>query len=154
MGDQITIPRSFADQIGVADVKNSLKRHYFPIPIFHPKNNTTTGVMWGMDSDTTVMPFLQRNVTFEKLYISGFMGTTINNSTTLLTARLMKNGVSTVFAMSIRNSTTQTERWQSGNTTPDIVNGVASDNFHLEIPLRNEFTQISAVLVFRERKDS
>lgn len=153
MGDKVGIPRSYSDQIGVADVKSSLKRHYLPIPILHPKNDTTTGNMWGINSNTTRMPFLQRNVTFERLLVSGFKNTTVVGKTTLLNVRLMKDGASTVFDLTLSNSTTLGERWHSGSVAPSIVNGNNAGNFHLEIPTRNAFTKLSAVLVFRERND-
>lgn len=154
MGDQNSIPRSFADNLGVADTLASIRRHYVPIPIVYSNNNTTTGGMFGGDSNTTGMPFLQRNVTFEKLYVSGFMFTTVNSETTVLTVQLFKNGVSTVFALSVINSTTQTERWQTDETTATIANGISTDRISLRVPLRNMMTQLSAVLVFRERVDA
>ena len=154
MGDAVSIPRSFADQLGVKDTLASIRRHYFSIPLIHPKNNTTTGIMFGADSNTTGFPFFQRNVTFEKLYVTGFMGTTVNNETTVLTVQVFKNGVSTVFNLSIINSTTQAERWQTDNTTATIANGISTDRISVRIPLRNEMTRLSAVMVFRERADS
>lgn len=154
MGDKAGIPRSFSDNIGVADTLASIRRHYVPIPLIHPKNNTTTGIMFGADSNTTGFPFFQRNVTFEKLYVTGFMQTTVNSETTVLTVQVFKNGVSTVFDLSVINSTTQAERWQTDNTTADILNGVAADRISVRVPLRNQMTNLSAVLVFRERADS
>jgi len=154
MGDKVQIPRSFSDNIGVADVQNSLKRHYFSVPLRAPQNNTTTGIMFGTDSNTTGIPFFQRNLTMERFYVTGFMNTTVNNSTTLLTAQVFKNGASTVFELNIRNSTTQLERWHAESTTPDITNLISTDRLSVRIPLRNTLTRLSAVLVFRERNDS
>ena len=49
MGDSITIPRTFAGLIGVADVQNSVKRHYLNIPI---NQNDSTGVVFGGSGTT------------------------------------------------------------------------------------------------------
>jgi len=154
MGDQISIPRSFAGNIGVADVENSLRRHYFPVPLFAPANDTTTGCMFGVESNTTGIPFFERNVYLEKIYASGFKRTTVNGETTLLTVRVMKNGVSTVFDLTIDNSTTLGQRWHSGSTNADINNLSNTDKLSVSIPTRNEMTKLSVVMVFRERVDS
>jgi len=154
MGNKVKIPRSFSDDIGVADTLASIRRHYLPIPLHYPANNTTTGYMWGAESNTTGIPFLQRNITFEKLYVTGFMGTTVVNETTVLTVQVFKNGVSTVFSLNIINSTTQGLRWQADSTTAAIANGISTDRLSVRIPLRNEMTRLSAVIVFRERVDS
>lgn len=154
MGDRVSIPRSVADNLGVADVLPSIRRHYISIPLVAPTNNTTTGGMFGGDSNTTGIAFFQRNVTLEKLYIASFKGTTVNSSTTLLQFQMHKNGVSTLYDIVIRNSTTLGLRWYAASTTPAILNLVASDRISARIVTRNEMTRISAVLVCTERLDS
>jgi len=154
MSDGVSIPRSFSGQIGVSDSLPSIRRHYFTIPLLYPKNNSTTGIMFGSDSNTTGIPFLQRNATFEKLYVSTFQGTTINTKTTFLKMQVFKNGVSTVFDLAIANSTTIGERYYSGSTTPVITNLLSTDRISVRVPVRNQATKLTAVLVFRERADS
>lgn len=154
MGDRVSVPRSVADNIGVADALPSIRRHYIAIPLVAPTNDTTTGGMFGGDSNTTGMAFFQRNLTLERLYVTSFKGTTVNSSTTLLQFQMHKNGVSTLFNIVIRNSTTLGERWYADNTTPAIVNCVATDRISARIVTRNEMTRISAMLVCVERLDS
>jgi hypothetical protein len=154
MGDRVTIPRSFAGTIGVADVQNSLRRHYFPVPLRCPNNNTTTGIMFGGDSNTTGIPFFERNITFEKVYAVGFKRTTVNAETTLLTVQVFKNGVSTVAAFTIDNSTTLGERVHAGSTNATIANLISTDKLSVRIPTRNQMTRLSVVCVFCERVDS
>ncbi len=154
MGDKIQIPRSFSGDLGVGDIRPSLGRHYLPIPLWHPINNTTTGGQFGGDSNTTGIPFLQRNLTLERLYVAGFKQTTINSSTTLLTLQMHKNGVSTLFNLVVRNSTTLGERWHANSTTPAIANLVSTDRVSARIVTRNQMTTLSATLVCRERNDS
>ena len=154
MGDRVAIPRSFADQLGVQDTLPSVRRHYMTIPLFHPLNNTTTGNQFGADSNTTGNNFLQRNVTFEKLLVTGLKRTTVNGKTTLLYMYLLKNGVSTVATMVMLNSTTLGERWHAASTTPRLPNGIAADKHNLRIVTRNQMTRLSVMLVFRERTDS
>jgi len=153
MGDSITIPRTFAGQLGVADTLPSVRRHYIPIPLVGAMNNTTTGGMFGGDSNTTGIPFLQRNLTIERFLVSGFMFTTVNSSTTLLTIQMHKNGVSTIFNLTFRNSTTQVERWHADSTTPILPNANSTDRISCRIVTRNMMSRLSAVLVARERLD-
>lgn len=154
MGDRVSIPRSVADNLGVADALPSIRRHYISIPLVAPTNGTTTGGMFGGDSDTTGIAFLQRNMKLEKLYLATFQGTTVNSSTTLLTFQMHKNGASTLYNITIRNSTTQVERWHSASTTPAILNLVSTDRISARIVTRNQATRISAVMSCVERLDS
>lgn len=154
MGDKVAIPRSFADNIGVQDTLPSIRRKYIAIPLFSPQNNTTTGIMFGADSNTTGLPFLSRNFTLERLFVSGFKQTTVNGKTTLLTLQAFKNGASTLFDLTISNSTTLAQRWQADSTTPDISNLISTDRISVRIPTRNQMTQLSVVVVGRERADS
>ncbi len=153
MGDKVSVPRSVADNIGVADALPSIRRHYIPIPLVAPTGPTTTGGMFGGDSDTTGIPFFQRNLTLERLYVATFQGTTINNSSTMLVFQMHKNGVSTLFSIQINNSTTQPERWHAASSTPAITDIVAADRISARIVTRNQATRISAVLVCTERVD-
>lgn len=154
MGDRVSIPRSVADNLGVADMLPSIRRHYIPVPLVAPTNDTTTGGMFGGDSDTTGIAFFQRNLTLERLYIASFKGTTVNSSTTLLVFQMHKNGVSTLFNITMRNSTTLAEQWYASDTTPSITNLVSTDRISARIVTRNAMTRISAVLVCTERLDS
>jgi len=157
MGDRVSIPRSFSGLIGVADTEESVRRHYFPVPLIHPKNNTTTGPMFGGDSNTTGAPFFQRNAIFERVLVTGFMRTTVNSSTTLLTLNVMGNGVSTIFSITLRNSTTQPERWMAASTSPVAVPvSMVERDTRLSVRLvtRNQMSLLSCILVFRERLDT
>jgi hypothetical protein len=154
MGNKVGIPRSFSDSIGVADVTNRVNGRFLNIPLLHPKNNTTTGWMWGNDSNTTGIPPFEGNVYIEKLWVAGLQRTTVNAKTTLCSFYLMKNGVSTVVTLVQRTSTTIGERWYANSTTPTITNLTSTDALSLKIITRNQFTRLSVSLKYRLRKDS
>ena len=155
MGDKVAIPRSFAGNLGVQDCLPSIRRHYLELPLFAKGTGagTTTGIMWGADSNTTGISPLRRNVTFEKLLITGFLHTTVGHTTTFLQAELFKNGVSTIATLRLRTDTTILLQWVAASTTPRIANGISTDRLSLRIPVRNLVTQLSCVVVFRERAD-
>lgn len=154
MGDQLTIPRSYAGVIGVADVTNAINRKILNIPILHPRNNTTTGNQWGADSNTTGIPLFARNATLEKIFVTGFKATTVNAKTTLLYAYMLRNGASTAFTFVLRNSTTLGERWHATSTAPRLPNATSTDKYQLRIVTRNQMTQLAFTLRYRERIDS
>lgn len=154
MGDRVSIPRSFSGNIGVEDALPSIRRHYMPLPLAAPLNTTTTGGMFGGDSNTTGIAWLARNITLERLFVVGFKQTTVNNNTTLTRLVMHKNGASTLFDLVITNSTTLGLQWHANSTTPAIANIISTDRISARIALKNEMTSISATLVFRERADS
>lgn len=151
MSDKITIPRTFAGQIGVADVTPAVKRHYIPIPLRDPRNNTTTGIQFG-GNGTTAPTILERNATLERFIVTGQTRTTIGGKTTIFYGRLM-NGASTLFNITLSSSTTVSERWFNKSTLPAIANVGAATKFSLKFVTRNQFTRVSVVLVLRERED-
>ena len=151
MSDKVTIPRSYAGQIGVADVTNAVKRHYVPLHIRAANNNTTTGIMFG-GNGTTAPSIFERNVTLERLIVTGRTRTTIGGKTTIFYGRLM-NGASTLFNLAISSATTVSERWHNKSTLPAIAHAGAATKLSLNFITRNQFTRVSVVLVLRERED-
>jgi len=154
MGDKVKIPRSFADDIGVADANASLRRHYMNIPIYHPLNNTTTGDEWGANSNTTGIPIFARNATLEKIFVTGFKRTTVNAKTTLLYCTMRRDGASTVFTFVMTNSTTLGERQHAWSTAARLPNVTSTSKLHLRVITRNQMTRLNFVMRFRERVDS
>ena len=151
MGDSITIPRTFAGLIGVADVQNSVKRHYLNIPI---NQNDSTGVVFG-GSGTTGFNFFQRNVTLEKFLITGRSNTTLAE-TTVVKANVFGPGTTTLFSLVLAHATTVTSSIVLGNSTGPVSAAVAA--IGASTPLRVELAtrqanvdRISMTLVFVER---
>jgi len=154
MSDKTPTPRTWAGDLGTEDVRASLKRRILTIPLMYPRNNTTTGVMWGADSNTTGIAPLQRNATVEKIYVAGFKRTTVNGKTTLLYGILYKNGASTVASFVMRNSTTLGERWHAWSTQARLPSLVSTDRLSFKVVTRNQVTRLCATLVYREAADS
>lgn len=87
MGDQVKIPRSFADHIGVADTLPSIRRHYLNLYT----GGLTTGVLWpgvnaaGMHATTITpsngLPLFQRNFTVERGFFATYTATTTSGTT-------------------------------------------------------------------------
>ena len=152
MGDKVTIPRTMAGLMGVADVQNSIKRHYFPIPLNHL--GTTSRVVFGGNS-TTGLPFFERNVTFEKLYAPSWVTTTVAETTGVI-LRVFA-GATTVFDLNLSCATTITERWVAGSTAPVSGNATVGSTSLIRLhKARNNtsWKRLSIVAVFREALDS
>lgn len=149
MGDKVQIPRSFSDSIGVADVSNSIKRHYMTIPL----HDTTSGVIFG-GNQTTFINFLQRNATFEKILAVAYVSTTVAETTGVI-LRLFGAGTTTIFDLNLDVNTTVKGIYVSGSTAPINANVSASTPIRLHAPRWNaNWRRLSVVLVFRERNDS
>lgn len=158
MGDKVTIPRSFAGAMGVADVEDSIKRtHAMLLPSV---GDTSTGAVMG--NGTTAPSLFARNVTLEKVIASFKLVSTATTGTTILAFRLM-NGASTVFQSIKLNSTTQlpTTGWISKSGTDlgtlNITNLSATDKLALIIDTNGPGSQVNKLniwLRFKEREDS
>lgn len=157
MSDQTPTPRTWAGDLGTEDVRNSLKRQYIPIPLHASgptvANHTTVGLAWGADSNTTGIPMFRRNVLVEKIFMTGYKWTTVNAKTTLLSVRLMRGGVSTVASFVMTNSTTLAQRWHAWSTAARLPNLTSTSKLSLVVDTRNGMSQMSAVLVVRQRAD-
>ena len=156
MSDQTPTPRTWAGDLGTEDVRSSLKRQYMALPLHFPgptvANHTTVGTMWGAESNTTGISFTQRNAMIEKLIVTGYKWTTVNGKTTLIDFYLMR-GASTICSMVMLNSTTLGQRWHAASTAASLPNITSSSKLHLEVATRNGMSQLSAVLVLRQRAD-
>lgn len=101
MGDQVTIPRTFAGDLGVADTLASVRRHYINLYT----GGLTTGVIWpglnaaGMHTTTMTpqngLPFFQRNFIAERAFIATYCGTT-SSATTVQQIDIMAGGTTLV----------------------------------------------------------
>jgi hypothetical protein len=152
MGDRVTIPRTMAGLIGVADVQNSVKRHYLAIPLNHL--GTTSRTVFGGNS-TTGLPFFQRNVTFEKLYATAWVTTTVAQTTGVILR--VYAGATTVFDLNLSCATTISERWVAGSTAPNTGNANVGSSSRIRLrKARNNtaWKRLSVVAVFREALDS
>lgn len=143
MGDQVTIPRTFAGAIGVADVTSAVKRKYltFGMP-------STTGRLLG---DATTGGFLfQRGQVFEKMTVNYHAGSTTTNIKFQL--RAMKNGsaaASATYGSAVVQCTTT--GWKSKEITPTIAAFTAADRFWLDFTAHPATTlKVSVILEFRE----
>lgn len=158
MGDKLTIPRTFAGKLGVADVNDSIKRtHAMAMPFIA---NSTTGEIFG--NTTTAPNLFARNVTLEQVIVSFFLQSTATTGTTLLAFRLM-NGATTVFQSKKFNSTAQlpTTGWinKAGTNagTLSVTNLSATDKLSLVIDTNSPAAQVKKLniwLRYKEREDT
>lgn len=158
MGDKVSIPRSYAGKIGVADVNDSIARTHAMYLGFIA--NSTTGQVFG--NTTTAPNLFARNVTLEKVIACFALASTATTGTTLLSFRLM-NGASTVFQSKKFNSTTQlaTVGWVVKDATDagafSITSLAATDTLSLEIDTNSPAAQVKKLSIwlrFKEREDS
>ncbi len=153
MGDKITIPRSWADKLGIADVKDSLRRKILTLPVFPA--GTTTGFILG--NTTTAPKLFERNIIIEKMNLQFFLASTATTGTTLLSLILYKNA-SVAWTSKKINSTTQiaTTGWQDKEETSfTITNFGASDRVALEVKTRtNAIDRLSVILTYKEALDT
>ena len=154
MSDKVTIPRTFAGKLGVADVEDSIKRTHF-MELLSPANSTT-GKFLG-NSTTAMSPFA-RNVTLEKVLYSFYLKSTATTGTTLLAFRLMNGGL-TIYQSPKHNSTTQlsTTGWYQFSATPTITSMSSSDKIYVYITSNSPAAQVKKLnirLRFKEALDS
>ena len=153
MGDKLTIPRSFAGALGVADVADSIKRSQYQFP--HIANSTTGDIV-------EVDGLFPRNATLERVICSFYLKSTATTGTTLLSFRLM-NGASTVFQSKKFNSTTilPTTGWitKSGSDAGSfsITSMTSSDKLKLVVDTNSPAAQVkklNIILRYKEALDS
>jgi len=156
MGDQVQIPRSFADDIGVADTLPSIRRHYINLY----SGGLTTGLLWphggAAGAHTTTMrpqngiPIFQRNFTAERIFIASYMLTT-SSGTTVHQIDLMAGGT-TVARIGGRLWNVTTIDAYSNSTTPLNANIIATQPLRLQCVRKiNLANRASIFLVGRER---
>jgi len=152
MGDRVSIPRSFADQIGVADTLPSLRRHY--LTITNNDTRATTGIIWGGGADTGI-PLAARNVTFERILAAVWISTSFTGGSTAITVLMHNDATTTIFTMSVFAGTTTSGFWAANSTTPDNANVTAADLVRAVVTVRNAHaTRVTVVVRFREALDS
>lgn len=158
MGDQVTVPRTFAGQLGVADTLPSVRRHYLNLY----NGGLTTGALWpGVDAaglHTTTMlpqnglPLFQRNFTAERAFIASYSGTT-SNATTAHQIDIMAGGT-TIARVGGRLWNLTTVGAYMNSTTPLNANVGAAQPIRVvctrKVALANRAT---IFLVGRERLD-
>lgn len=156
MGDQNTIPRTFAGQLGVADTLPSVRRHYMNLYT----GGLTTGHLWpGVDAaglHTTTMrpqnglPFLQRNFTAERAFIASYCGTT-SDATTVHQIDIMAGGT-TIARVGGRLWNETTLDAYVNSTTPLNANVIATQPVRIVCTRKvNLANRASVFLVGRER---
>lgn len=159
MGDQNTIPRTFAGQIGVADTLPSIRRHYLNLY----NGGLTTGLLWphggAAGIHTTTMrpqngiPFLQRNFTAERAFIATYSGTT-GDATTAHQIDIMGGGT-TIARIGGRLWNETTADAYMNSTTPLNPDVAATQPIRIvctrKVALANRAT---IFLVGRERVDA
>ena len=154
MGDRITIPRTMAGLIGVADAQNSLRRKCIefdisPTTARHFGNNTTGGIKF------------ERPVTLERLYVSKRLlgGTTSHVSKFML--QVFKNA-STVFRTgtvpwgSTGKLWGATTGWKCDELTPvssALALVLSTDRLTVNVPNHTTQDRIKCVLQYREELD-
>ena len=149
MSDKNKIPRTFAGEIGVADVTDAVKRHYLTIPT---NGNGTTGIFFGGDSTTGFKPF-RRNATLEK-FIAVFQANTTVAETTVFKVKVM-NGATTLFLVKKSYSTTYAEKWHQISTAPASASVTSSTKFRVQVVTKHAaIKRLSLMLVFKEALDS
>lgn len=131
MGDNITIPRTFAGSLGVADTLPSLRRHYLNLYT----GGLTTGHLWpGVDAagmHTTTMipqngfPIFQRNFTAERAFIASFANTT-DAATTVHQIDIMAGGTTIARVGGRFWNATTTELGFMNSTTPLNANIIST----------------------------
>jgi len=155
MGDKVTIPRSFAEQIGVADTLDSLRRHYMPIPIEGVAAPTTGAVFGGNSAVQQLFPF-ERNITLERMHANLFCSTSFAGGSTVCILYALR-GASTVITLPIYAPTTSSAQWCQNSTTPAAGRAALTSTQGLRIYLNNTTNRalhMSAMLVFKEALDS
>jgi hypothetical protein len=145
MSDALTIPRTYAGQVGAADVTDCVKRKFICVD-FLP----TTGRMYG--NGTTGGYLYQRPQVVEKLtLLYHAAGTTTNTAKFRL--RAMKNA-SILAASSVIGSATKhctTTGWKRVEITPSITSILATDRLWFEVTHHTAGqTGISVVLETKE----
>lgn len=155
MGDKVSIPRSFADQIGVADCLPSIRRHY--IPLFN--GELTTGVFMPFVAGTTItgsngINFFQRNATVERVFMAVQTGTT-DAATTGHRIDVMA-GDTTVARLGGRMWSSTTTPWaEVMSTTPSNANIAAGNPIRIQGVRKIAVAKTASIwMVVRERLDS
>jgi hypothetical protein len=162
MGNKVSIPRSFADQIGVADVLPSIRRHY--IPLFD--GQLTTGVIWpGVGAvaraHTTTytgsngINLLQRNFTVERAFMAAVTSNTTDAATTGHRVDILGGGT-TIARVGGRLWSGTTTPWaQVMSTTPSSANLSASTPLRIQCVRKIDAASYASIaLVGREALDS
>jgi len=159
MGDQITIPRTFAGQLGVADALPSIRRSY--IPLFD--GAITTGVVWpggAAGLGTTILPqnginFLQRNFTVERAFLVACTLLSTSSHTTTLIVDIMGGGTTIARLQGRFWNDTTTPYAGIMSTTPLNANIGATTPIRVQVVQRmpNFGNSGSVFMVGRERVD-
>jgi hypothetical protein len=155
MGDRVSIPRSFSDSIGVADVLPSIRRHY--IPLYH--GELTTGMIWPLfDADTTGagangVPMFQRNFQAERLFMFAG-GISSDAATTVHQVDIMAGGTTVGRVGGRFWSGTSTRQAIAMSTTPMNANIAAGAAIRIVgVRKLNLANSAQITLVGRERLD-
>ena len=156
MGDKVSIPRSFADIIGVADTLPSVRRKY--ITLF--SGALTTAHVWPggvcAAANGRGLSFFARPFTVERAFLALRSGTTRNGTTTAHRVHVMAGNTTVV-------SLGRTDQWsrttavvvRSMSTTPTNPNIAASSPIRVVVVGKvNRGKQGTIVLVGREALDS
>lgn len=153
MGDKVSIPRSYAGELGVADVQNSLRRRYIALPLLNGQA-PTTGFIWGGNGTTGISPF-ERNVIIERMHAVAYCSTSFGGGSTLCVLSLFRNS-STMVSLPVYAGTTGSAMYAANDTTARLAT-VCDFNDNMRLYLANTVNRVlrlSVVLTLREALDS
>jgi len=157
--DDITIPRTFSGQIGVADTLPSVRRSHIELYT----GGLTTGLLWpgvnaaGQHTTTIVpvngMPFFKRNFQVERGYIASWSSTS-DAATTVHRIDVMGGGTTIVrLGGRLWNGTTTGLAFQN-STTPMNPNVGATTPMRIVCTRKiNAANRATIVIVGQERLD-
>jgi len=159
MGDQVKIPRSFADHIGVADTLPSIRRHYMNLYT----GGLTTGLLWpgvnaaGMHATTIMpangLPLFQRNFTVERGLIATW-GNTTSSATTVHHVDIMGGGTTICRLPGRLWNNTTTMHAVVASTTPMNPNVAATTPIRIVCVRKGPFCNRATIfMVGREALD-
>lgn len=160
MGDQITIPRTFAGQLGVADTLPSIRRHYLELY----SGQLTTGCVWPIGGlaplgASTIQPqnginFLQRNFTVERAFMIGVTRTTSDAATTVHQVDIMGGGTTIARVGGRLWTSTSTARSEIMSTTPLNANIGSATPLRIVVTRKINVANFASIfIVGRERLD-
>ncbi len=161
MGDQVSIPRSFADNIGVADTLPSIRRHYLELY----SGQLTTGVIWPIGglaplAASTLQPtngirLLQRNFTAERAFLVGITRATSDAATTVHQIDIMGGGTTIARVGGRLWTSTSTARSEIMSTTPLNPALVSTSPLRIVVTRKINLANFGSIfLVGREALDS
>jgi hypothetical protein len=155
MGDRVTIPRTLAGLIGVADVQDSIRRKQIKVPLMDTTwrflgNNTTGGIKF------------PRNVVIERGYLSWHMARTTSH-VHKFRLRVFKNGSTMMYSGAVPHNTTAnlvgaTTGWKANEIVP-LTSALASltsaDRITVDVTHHTDATTRTAlILEYREDLDA